>query len=116
MKKSLILGLILVVGFACNAHAGRVAKVCKTYTITASSSTATQALASNSTRVAVIITNNGSYSVYLATSAATSSTNLQVLGVGKTFSDSGQPYNGAWYVLTEAGYASQNVRATEVSE
>ncbi len=85
-----------------------------TYSVSCSSITATLIRPANTSRKGISIYNNGNYTVYLSTYAATSTANLYPLVSGSGIDDNGiQCYIGAWYGLTEAGQSAQEVRVIE---
>ena len=82
------------------------------YSINCDTTTATAIRAANADRKGISIYNNGSYTVYLSTYAATSNLALYLLKTGAEFNDNGiQCYTGAWYGLGTT--AAVNVRVIE---
>ena len=80
-----------------------------------SSSTATATGAANLIRKGTIIRNvtGSSYTVYLATYAATSSTALYPIADGAEFSDDIMPYTGIWYILGAPSISTSSVIVVE---
>lgn len=99
---------------------GKKSALCAIYAVSADSTTATQLRPANATRTAIYITNAGAQVVYISTYAATSTAGLYPLAANgtpeDTFIDNNQPYTGAWYGMTTAGQAAQDMRIIEKSE
>ena len=82
------------------------------YSVDCDTTTATIIKAANTDRKGISIYNNGSYTVYIATYAATSNSALYPLKSGAEFNDEGiQCYTGVYYGLGTT--ASVNVRVME---
>lgn len=114
----LLFVLFFVVGITAVVNAATLVKSAVTteagtYAVSASSTTATLARSADVQRRGIEFYNNGTVTVYVSTYAATSTTNLYPVGSGNSFSDNIEAYKGDWYVMTEAGNSSQNVRIIE---
>ena len=93
------------------------------FSVSASSNTATQLRAANTSRVSILFENEGTQNIFLSTYAATgpvfsstSTSGIKRLAASKTFSDSITPYSGAWFALTTAGQSPQVVGGIETSQ
>ena len=83
-------------------------------TVACSSATATVILAANTARQGYVIQNVGSYTIYIASLAATTNTGLYNLGAGEVLSHSGFGcFTGAIYGLAFAGQTSVSVDVLE---
>lgn len=114
MRKYIILSMLI---FPLNVFAWtfntRVAE-CGTYAVNCSSFAATVIRPAVATRNGISIYNNSAYDLYIATYAATSTTNLYVLKSSGTLERDGEyGYIGAFYGLGTAGQAALNIRVIE---
>lgn len=84
-----------------------------TYAVSCSTTTATELrpASSGSQRKGISFYNNSSYTVYIGSYAATSTTSLYPVPSKASFSDNIEPYIGAWYGLGTT--AACNVRVVE---
>ena len=89
------------------------AKYSGTYSYSASSVTATQVTNARSDMRDVLIKNTESFSVWVATYAATSKTGLFELKADSSLSDDVQAYRSSWYILGGAGQATSTIDVIE---
>ena len=92
-----------------------------TYVVSVPSfSASTELRAENLTRTGITITNYGGQIVFISTYSGAATTNMFPLAangtIGDEFADNVNPYTGAWYALTIAAQAAQDIRVFEKSE
>jgi D-arabinose 1-dehydrogenase-like Zn-dependent alcohol dehydrogenase len=85
------------------------------YSVTLASDTATEIRPANTDRQGITILNDtgGSYSIYLATYAATSTADLWAVADTATYTDEIEAYTGAIYGLGSAGISTSTVKVIE---
>ena len=122
MKKIIMILLTLTLGLAsispCMADYSETVKTAQsqnagTYSVSVSSVIAIQVRPENITRSGIEINNISAYTIYLATYAATASTNLYDIVAGAKFSDNLEPFTGIWYLLLQSGQSAQSIKVVE---